>query len=329
MKISVEDMAGIVGILPTPATPDASQWDAENTVNLVETEKMVRIILDARVDILMTTGTFGECATLTWSELRDFVDCVVRTVNGAVPVFAGVTTLNTRDTIQRGRDLVAIGADGLFVGRPMWLAMDDSAILRFYRDLVEALPGVPLVVYDNPSAFKGKISPEVYAALAEIPEVIAAKHVGGPSLLADMQTVGSKMRILPLETDWYAAAQARPDLALACWSGSVACAPAPIVALADAIRAKDWVQAQALTERLRWAMAPMFPGGDLAKFMDYSIQLGHVRFAAAGLIEPGPSRPPYLEAPEDYVAGSRECGQRWAALQQEFQASSKQPTEGV
>lgn len=43
----------------------------------------------------------------------------------------------------------------------------------------------------------------------------------------------------------------------------------------------------------------------MSKFMDYSIQLGHVRFEGAGLFRPGPSRPPYLEAPEDYVEGSR------------------------
>jgi len=325
VKITVNDIAGIVGILPTPATPNAGRWDAENTVNLAETEKMVRIVLDARVDVLMTTGTFGECATLTWNELRDFVDCVVRTARGAVPVFAGVTTLNTRDTIQRGRELVGLGADGLFVGRPMWLAMDDATILRFYRDIAEALPGVPLVVYDNPSAFKGKISPALYQALADIPEVVAAKHVGGPSLLSDLQAVGSKIRILPLETDWYAAAQAHPDLALACWSGGVACAPAPIVALADAIRARDWPLAQALTDKLRWAISPMIPGGDLAKFMDYSIQLGHQRFAAAGLIDPGPSRPPYLEAPDSYIAGARECGERWAILQREFGTAPAAP----
>ncbi|MES2534835.1 MAG: dihydrodipicolinate synthase family protein [Pseudomonadota bacterium] len=318
MKITVDDISGIVGILPTPATPDAAHWRAQNTVNLTETEKMVRVVLDAGVDLLMTTGTFGECATLTWDELRDFVDCVVRTVHGAVPVFAGVTTLNTRDTIQRGRDLIAIGADGLFVGRPMWLAMDDVAIVRFYRDVAEALPGVPLVVYDNPSAFKGKISAAAYEALADIPEVIAAKHVGGPALISDILAVGKRLRILPLETDWYDVAQAHPDLARACWSGSVACAPAPIVALADAIRVRDWQRAQALTVKLRWAVGPMFPGGDMAKFMDYSIPLGHARFSAAGLIDPGPCRPPYLEAPAEYVAGSLECGRRWATLQSEF-----------
>jgi len=173
MKITMEDIRGVVGIVPTPATPDAERWDAQNTIELDETVKMVSAVVDAGVDVLMTTGTFGECATLTGDELRTFIDCVVKTVGGRRPVFAGITTLNTRDTVRRGRELVALGADGLFVGRPMWLAMDEVAIVRFYQDIAAALPGVPLVVYDNPSAFKGKISAAAYRALAQIPEVVA------------------------------------------------------------------------------------------------------------------------------------------------------------
>jgi dihydrodipicolinate synthase/N-acetylneuraminate lyase len=321
MKLTVEDFVGVVGIVPSPATVNASLWNSENTVNLAETEKMVRIIVDAGVDILMTTGTFGECATLTFDELRALVACVVATSGGKRPVFAGVTTLNTRDTVRRGRALLDVGADGLFVGRPMWLALDEPGIVRYYRDLAEAFPDVPLVVYDNPLAFKGKISPAAYQALSDIPEIVAAKHVGGSALETDLLAVGRKMRILPLATEWYPVAHAHPDLAKACWSGGVACAPGPIVALAHAIEARDWPRAKSISEKLQWAEAPMFPGGDLARFMDYSIQIGHLRFKAAGLIDPGPPRPPYLDVPSEYVAGALECGKRWASLQQEFQSA--------
>lgn len=318
MRLSTEDILGVVGIVPTPANPGADRWDAANTVNLAETEKMIDAVVAAGIEIVMTTGTFGECATLTWGELQDFTDCVVRTTRKRAPVFAGVTTLNTRDTISRGRTLLELGADGLFVGRPMWLPLDDQAIVRFYRDLAEAMPGVPLVAYDNPLAFKGKISTEAYRQIAAIPEVVAAKHVGGPSLEGDLLAVGKGLRILPLEPDWCGLAEKHPDLAKACWSGSVACAPAPIAALSRAILAREWPRAHELTRRIAWAMETMFPGGDLARFMNYSIQLGHVRFAAAGLIDPGPTRSPYVGAPEEFVAGSVECGRRWAQLQREF-----------
>lgn len=320
MRIGVEDISGVVGILPTPATADASRWDAEFTVNLPESAKMTEAVVAAGIHVVMTTGTFGECATLTWEEHQAFIECVVRTTNQRRPVFAGVTTLNTRDTIRRGKALMALGADGLFVGRPMWLAMDDQAIVRFYQDVAEALPQVPLVIYDNPSAFKGKISAQAYAQLAKIPQIVASKHVGGPALEQDLQIIGGKMRLLPLETDWLRLAKVYPDLATACWSGSVACAPAPLVRLAQAIRARDWELAETITGRVTWASSAMFPDGSLAKFMDYSIQIGHARFAGAGLIDPGPSRPPYISAPEAYMEGGLECGRRWASLQLEFSA---------
>lgn len=320
MKITYSDFRGMLGIVPSPATPDAESWRAQNTVALDETEKMTRLVVDAGIDMIATTGTFGECATLTEPELNDLVSCVVQTVAGRRPVFAGITTLNTRDTIRRAKALVDRGADGLFVGRPMWLALDDKGIVRFYRDIAEAIPGVPLIVYDNPVAFKGKISSEAYAQLAKIPEVVAAKHTGGPALAQDMRAIGDKIRILPLPGDWQALAEEMPDRALAAWSGATACAPAVLVAVTKSILARDWPQAREICERIRWAEAPMFAGGDLAGFMDYSIAVGHLRFVHAGLVDPGPVRPPYMFLPDNYHDGGIETGKRWAVLQEEFRS---------
>lgn len=318
MKFTPSDISGVVGIVPTPATEDAGHWSATNTINFAETEKMIHAIVAAGTEIIMTTGTFGECASLTEAELIDFVKCVVDSTAHRRPLFAGVTTLNTRDTIQRGRDIMRLGVDGLFVGRPMWLAMDDISIVRFYKDIAEALPGVPLVVYDNPIAFKGKISKDAYLQLAAIPEVVAAKHVGGPMLMDDAVAVGQNCRILPLLSDWLMAAKAEPDLMTAAWTGSIACAPTPINALAKAMKLRDWSAAEEISAKCQWAEKAMFAGGDLSKFMDYSIPIAHLRFAAAGLIDPGPPRPPYTELPDSYRDGALECGRRWAQLESDF-----------
>jgi 4-(2-carboxyphenyl)-2-oxobut-3-enoate aldolase len=320
-KLAASDINGVVGILPTPSTPNADRWDAVDTVNLPETEKMTRAVVDAGIEIIMTTGTFGECASLMWEELRDFVDCVVKTTAGRRPVFAGVTTLNTRDTIRRARNLLELGADGIFTGRPMWLPLDDKGIVRYYRDLTEALPDVPIVVYDNPWAFKGKISPEAFAELAKMPQLVAAKHAGGKGLEADLQAVGDRMRLLPIDIDWVPVAKQHPELLTACWSGGVACAPAPLAALSKAVAARDWAAADKIHEKVGWASSVMFPGGDVATFISYSIPLGKGRFKGAELIDPGPGRPPYSEAPADYYALSLESGRRWKQLQEEFTKS--------
>lgn len=317
MTLTRADVRGVVGIVPTPATSDAGSWRAENTVNTSETETMIEEVIGAGIEFVMSTGTFGECASLTHDEWLTFTKCIAKVVRGRVPFFAGVTTLNTRDTISRGRQAIQAGADGLFVGRPMWLPLDDEAIVRFYSDLTEALPGVPIVVYDNPAAFKGKISVEAYQKLAELPEIVATKHAGGPTLQRDIEAVGDRVAVLPLDSDWYAAAKRFPELATACWSGNVACAPSPLAALSRAVLSRDWDAAAAISEKVNWALKPQF-GGDMSRFMDYSIPVGRARFRAAGLIDPGPSRPPYTDAPADMIAGGEETGRRWAQLEREY-----------
>lgn len=317
-SLTPEDIVGIVGILPTPATPDADRWSCTQSVDLDETARMTRRIVEGGVSILMTCGSFGEGPTLLAEECEDFTKAILEAMAGRGLLFAGVTTLNTRETIARARRLVALGAHGLFVGRPMWMALDPAGILRYYRDLAEALPGVPLVVYDNGFAFKGKIDTPTYAALSEIPEIVATKHIGGPSMADDLRAARGRMRVLPLDAHWAAFAQEFPDEARACWTGNVADGTEPLVALAAAVERRDWARATHLCERMAWAQAPMFPGGKLENFVDYNIPIAHARLEGSGLVRSGPPRPPYTHAPEAYLDGGRETGRRWASLREEL-----------
>ena len=328
-----EDIRGVVAILPTPALPGADRWEATDTVNLVETERMTQALVESGVDMLMTNGTFGEGATLTLPEILAFNDTVIQTVRGRIPVFAGATTLNTRDTIDRGRQLTALGADGLFLGRPMWVALDDKQIVEFHRSIAEAIPGSSQVVYDNPSAFKGKISSEVYAQLSHIPQIVAAKHMGlglmGDRFIADLKAVGGRIRLLALADDWLPSARRFPDEIVACWSGDAVCGPAPLIRLREDILAGDWDQAQLVHDDIVQALLPLFPHGDFQIFSGYNMQIDRAEFEGAGWITPGPLRPPYTSCPEEYLEGGRETGRRWAVLQQRYaQAATTLSTAG-
>jgi dihydrodipicolinate synthase/N-acetylneuraminate lyase len=318
MRIGVDDITGIVGIIPTPSTPDADRWDCENSVDLVSTSAMVARVVAGGVRILMTNGSFGEGATLTEREHYDFTACVAETLAGRGLLFAGVTTLNTRDTIARARGVIERGADGLFLGRPMWMALDDGGIVRYYRDIAEALPDVPIVLYDNHLAFKGRISTQAYAALSRIPEIVATKHIGGPAMDDDLAAVEGRMRVLPLDAHWPAFARRHPAEATACWTGNAADGTEPLVALARAVEARDLDRADAIAARMAWAQAPMFPGGKLENFVDYNIPIAHARLEGSGLVRSGPPRPPYISAPEGHMEGGRETGRRWASLRAEF-----------
>lgn len=315
--LTPDDITGVVGIMPTPATPDADRWNVEYSVDLDATARLAADLVRGGVDVLMTTGTFGECATLTWQEQQDFVAAVVEAVAGRIPVFAGATTLNTRDTIGRSRRFAELGADGVFVGRPMWLPLDDRGIVRFYREVCEATPQLPVVLYDNPGAFKGKIGTAAYEELSRIPQIVAAKHLGlvaGGAFVSDLRAVAGRMRLLPLESDWYYFARLFPDVVTACWSGNVACGPGPVVHLKKLIQRRDWNGCVSLADEIEAALEPLYPDGNFSEFLKYSIQLDNAQFRSAGFMDTGPTRPPYVEAPEAYLAGAREAGRRWASL---------------
>lgn len=320
MRVTPSDIRGIVGILPAPSTPDAGHWSCTMSVDLDSAAAMTAMIADAGITTLMTGGSFGEGPSLTEDEHVAFAACVAETLGGRGMLFAGATTQNTRDTIARARRLIDAGATGLFLGRPSWMALDQAGILAFYRDVAEALPGVPVVVYDNPFAFKGRIESATYAALARIPEIVATKHIGGPTLEADLVAAGAEMRVLPVDSAWAPLAEAYPDLAAACWTGNVADGPEPLVALAAAVAARDWARARAIGARMAWAQAPMFPGGRLENFVDYNIPIAHARLQGSGLVRTGPPRPPYTLAPEGHREGGRETGRRWASLRKDYAA---------
>jgi hypothetical protein len=211
MKLTPADIVGILGMVPTPSTPDADKWWCEASVDLDETAKMVEFVVGGGIRILLTNGSLGEGATLTAAEHRAFNGCIADTLRGRGLLFAGVTTLNTRDTIARARAAVDAGADGLFLGRPMWMSLDPPSIVRYYRDVAEALPGVPMVLYDNQFAFKAKIDTPTYAELSRIPEIIGTKHIGGPTMADDLLATEGRMRILPLDTQWAALAKRFPE----------------------------------------------------------------------------------------------------------------------
>lgn len=319
IPMSARDLQGVYNILPTPALKDVDLLAVEDTVDHEETARLVRSVLDGGVDGIMTNGTFGEAATLSQKELEGFVGQVVREVDGAVPVFAGATALSTRETILRGRRLMDLGATGLFLGRPMWCRCDDETIIGYYSDVAAALPHAPIVIYDNPEVFKGKISTAVYRKLAQIPTVIGAKYVAlGEGYEADVAACGDDLAIMPLDTDWVSARQRVGEAARAVWTGSGNCGMAPLVALREAIGSQDEDGARVITDEMRHAMETLFPHGSFAEFSLYNIPLEKARFAAAGLVDPGPARPPYHHLPQEYLRGAHEAGTRWAQLQQKY-----------
>lgn len=325
--MSVNDVKGLWAIMPTPAKAGASNWRNEDTVDLDETARTIDKLIDSGVNAILTMGTLGEAATLTDSEKKKFIAAAVETVRGRVPFFAGTTCLNTRDTIKLTREAYDLGADGTMLGLPMWCAPDVAGAIQFYRDVAEAVPDMSICVYANPEAFKFEFPRPFWAEVSKLPQVVTAKYLNVGMLMADLHLSKRRIRFLPIDMDYYAAARMDPDFMTAFWSSGAVCGPAPVIQLRDEVdkakKSGDWTRAYSITTDIVASNATVFPNGSFKEFSTYNIGIEKERMRAAGWMRPGPVRPPYHILPQHALNGARIAGEKWAEMHKKYAVPSQ------
>jgi 4-(2-carboxyphenyl)-2-oxobut-3-enoate aldolase len=321
-QLSAADITGVVAYQPTTVRTDiAIDRNTTDAIDLDEAARAADVLIRDGASAICLNGTFGELSSLTLDEIVDFTRAVVESTADRVPVFAGATTLNTRDTIARARLFREVGAHGLNLGRAMLSALGDDNIVKWYQDIAAELPDMAIFLYDDVQAFKRPINTAVYRELAKIPQIVACKYrtqlvvgrmVQANTYNADFEAVGGNIKLLTQETDWpFVRKLFGVD---ACWSSYINCAPGFVIALRDAILADDEQRVQEIISDSVW------PGGD---FSSHSPEAWHIhkitalktRIHHAGYVKAGPVLPPYDVAPEERF----ETAKKMAALDRELQ----------
>jgi len=318
--LTAEDITGVWAIIPTPATPDANHMGAKNTVDLDETARLVNALINDGVDAIITTGTTGECATITETEFRTFADCVARSVGRRVPLFIGATALGGHAVVERLGIVREVGADGTLLGLPMWEPCTTAMAVRYYREVAELFPQIAIMVYANTGAFRFDFPVEFWEAVAtEVPNVIASKQMHAHGLKEAIAATNGRINFLPIVSRVEAFYEVSPETTIASWSTQAGMGPAPAVAMARALRARDEDRIKKITKDLAWAGESLRPINSKPElFATYNIQIEKIRMDEAGYCRPGPIRPPYDVIPPEYEQAARECGRRWAELQRRY-----------
>ena len=165
------DTTRLKGIIPPMVTP----LKPDETIDVPAVRRLVNYLLDAGVHGLFALGATGEFPVLTGDARARMVEAVVETVNGRVPVLAGVADTCTARVIAHAHRAQEAGADVVIstLPFPFTLAVPELQI-DFFRSLADAVP-MPWMIYNVPGVLGVSIAPRILAQIAEVPGLVGIK----------------------------------------------------------------------------------------------------------------------------------------------------------
>jgi len=159
------------GVIPAATT----QFAADFSIDFDSTAKVQDGLIRDGVHGLIVMGTVGENNSLDADEKRAMLAATVKTVAGRVPVIAGVAELDTRRAAAFARDAEAIGADGLMVLPAMVYVPTQAELAAHFRTVAEST-ALPIMLYNNPPAYRVSIGFEALHVLSDLPNIVALKE---------------------------------------------------------------------------------------------------------------------------------------------------------
>jgi dihydrodipicolinate synthase/N-acetylneuraminate lyase len=159
------------GVFPAATT----QFAPDMSIDIGATQKVQDALVRDGVHGLIIMGTVGENNSLEPDEKRDVLRAGVEAVNKRVPILAGVSEFDTNRAIAFARDAEKIGADGLMVLPAMVYVPTEAELVAHFRAVSEAT-ALPIMLYNNPPAYRVSVSIEAMRQLADRPNIVCLKE---------------------------------------------------------------------------------------------------------------------------------------------------------
>ena len=226
------------GIFPAVTT----KFHADERIDAEGTARHIDFQIRNGIHGLVTCGSLGEASTLSLEEKLQVAKIALEASNGRIPVLANVSETSTREALRYIDGANKLGVQGYMVMPSVIYVADAREAMLNVRAMADAAQK-PLMVYNNPVAYKVDLKPEHMLELADCQWLAAIKESSGDiRRITDLRnTVGTRYQLFLGVDDL-----AYEGLALGCDGllAGVGCAfPRETVALYDLMKAGQWAEA--------------------------------------------------------------------------------------
>jgi len=306
--LTAADLRGVMAMMPAFTVPRGGSIHNIDTINTDELKNAVDKIIRDGIDVIATTGSFGEFHTLLWPEHQKLIEATVSAVRKRVPLFIGCTSLNTREAIMKMRFIADSGADGVLIGVPFYFHSTVDNAVEFYHDIADAFPRLNIMIYHNPPLHHITIPVEAFRKIVSKPNIIGMKdsHREPMAFMKLQDIIQGKMSVFVHQTQLYPFALLG---AAGCWSIHAWMGPSPLIRARDACLAGDWERTKIICKDI----AHLSTEG-AAPSLQWRENTCKLAINGAGYCNAGPLRPPFKVVPTDIMQRARDMASRWIAL---------------
>ena len=162
-------------VLTAMVTP----FSADGTVNYDVAERLAVHLAENGTDTIVVCGTTGESPTLSWDEEFELFRVVQKAVSGKAKVMAGTGSNSTSEAILATQKAHTLGLDGSLQVVPYYNKPPQEGLYLHFKAIAEAVPDMPIMLYNVPGRTGQSLAPETVVRLAEVSNIVAIKEASG------------------------------------------------------------------------------------------------------------------------------------------------------
>ncbi len=161
------DWHGSFAVIVTPFTRSGDIDEAAY-------RRVVDLVIEAGCHGVISAGSTGEFFLMTNDERKRVFSIAVDQAAGHVPVIAGTSAIRTEDVVDMTRYAAKVGCSGVMVLPPIYIGVTERELVEFYSR-VSGEGGLPIMLYNSPSAVRTSLTPPLVERLMGLDNVVAIK----------------------------------------------------------------------------------------------------------------------------------------------------------
>ena len=155
----------------TPFTQDG-RFDEEAYRQLIDWQ------IESGTDVIVSCGSTGEAATLSYEEHQKVLETCVDQVNKRVPILAGTGSNSTVEAIDISLGAKNAGVDGLLLASPYYNKPSQEGLYQHHKAVAEKV-ALPQVLYNVPGRTAINMTADTTVRLSKIDNIVGIKEASG------------------------------------------------------------------------------------------------------------------------------------------------------